>query len=73
MDIVRLMTDNLQPQGNAPISRLFLTNSFFDWEFIQKCIVEIEKMPARVAVGDTPSNLEKLAYELLCDSAYTRE
>jgi hypothetical protein len=39
-------------------------------DFVQKCIDELEKMPNRVALGDMPTNLEKLAYQLLLDSAY---
>jgi len=39
-------------------------------DFVQKCIDELERIPTRVALGDTPSNLEKLAYQLLIDSAY---
>jgi hypothetical protein len=42
----------------------------FDEEFVTKCLDELERMPLRAAVGDGPTNLEKLAYQLLLDSAY---
>ena len=39
-------------------------------EFITKCIDELERMPIRSHLGYEPTNLEKLAYQLLLDSAY---
>jgi hypothetical protein len=42
----------------------------FNHEFINECIDELEKMPARAALGESPTKLEQLAYQLLCDSAY---
>lgn len=70
--IQRLRT-NLQPKGTAPIVLLKTLGSAgmeIHTDFIQKCIDELEQIPARVALGIMPSNLEKLAYQLLLDSAY---
>lgn len=72
MSITERMRNNLQPQGTAPIVGLKTQGAgiWVNHEFVTKCIDELEKLPARVALGDAPSNLEKLAYMLLCDSAY---
>lgn len=70
MTITERMRHYLQPRGTAPVVGLHLNDRFFHVDFINKCIDELEKMPMKVALGDQPSNLEKLAYTLLCDSAY---
>jgi hypothetical protein len=74
--IISQLRSNLKPKGTAPI--VFLKTLQFGIEvhpdFVSKCIDELERIPVRAALGDTPSNLEKLAYMLLLDSAYiTRE
>lgn len=70
MSITERMRHYLQPQGTAPVVGLHLSNRFFNHDFVVKCIEELERMPSRALVGEGPSNLEKLAYTLLCDSAY---
>lgn len=60
----------LQPGGTAPVVCLRLNDRFFDKDFIHGCIDELDKMPIRAALGEPPTNLEKLAFMLLCDSAY---
>lgn len=72
MTLIERLRNNLQPRGTAPIVGLHTNGSgiWMDKEFVDKCIDEIEQMPMRAAVGDGPSNLEKLAYQLLLDSAY---
>ena len=72
-DIIRRMRANLQPKGTAPIVLLRPLHSSgieMHVDFVQKCIDELERIPSRVALGDMPTNLEKLAYQLLLDSAY---
>ena len=72
-DIIRRMRANLQPKGTAPIVLLRPLHSSgieMHVDFVQKCIDELERIPNRVALGDMPTNLEKLAYQLLLDSAY---
>ena len=72
-DIIRRMRANLQPKGTAPIVLLRPLHSpgiEMHVDFVQKCIDELERIPGRVALGDMPTNLEKLAYQLLLDSAY---
>lgn len=72
-DIIQRLRANLQPKGTAPIVLLRPMHSVgieMHVDFVQKCIDELEKMPNRVALGDMPTNLEKLAYQLLLDSAY---
>lgn len=72
-DIIQTLRERLQPKGAAPFVLLRPMHSVgieMHAHFVQKCIDELEQMPNRVALGDTPSNLEKLAYQLLMDSAY---
>lgn len=74
MTITERMRNALQPQGTSPIVRLHCGNSdmYVNHDFVTKCIDELDKMQARALLGDAPSNLEKLAYMLLCDSAYIK-
>lgn len=72
-DIIRRLRANLQPKGTAPIVLLRPLHSAgieMHVDFVNKCIDEIEKIPMRATLGEVPSNLEKLAYQLLLDSAY---
>jgi hypothetical protein len=71
-DIIQRMRANLQPKGTAPIVILRTLGVGIEMhpDFVNKCIDELEMIPARAALGDMPSNLEKLAYQLLLDSAY---
>ena len=68
--ITQQMRDNLAPKGTADLCHIFMRCGHFEKDFIWKCIDELERMPMRAAVGDTPTNLEKLAYELLMESSY---
>ena len=70
LSITERMRNAFQPLGTAPLSYLPIGNQFFHVEFINKCIDELERMPAKAFLGEQPSNLEKLAYELLCAAAY---
>ncbi len=70
LSITERMRGQLRPKGTLPVVGLHLNDRFFNVEFIEKCIAELERMEVRAAIGDAPSNLEKLAYILLCDSAY---
>ena len=60
----------LQPLGTADIVELQMFNRFFHKKFVDECIDELEKLPTRAALGEPPTALERLAYALLCDSAY---
>jgi hypothetical protein len=69
---IKELRNKLQPQGTAPIV-LLRTNGVgleLHVDFVTKCIDELERMPMLAACGEEPSNLERLAYMLLCDSAY---
>ena len=71
MTLIERLRNNLQPRGTAPVVNLRLNGvAMFNKEFVDKCLDELERMPMRAAVGDGPTNLEKLAYQLLLDSAY---
>lgn len=70
MTITERMRNNLRPGGTAPIVGLHLNNRFFNKEFIDQCIDELDRVALRAQLGEMPNPLEKLAYTLLCDSAY---
>lgn len=72
MSLIEKLRNALQPKGTAPIVGLKTMGSgiWLPAEFVTECIDELEKMAARAYVGDEPNSLEKLAYMLLCDSAY---
>jgi len=71
-NLIQRLRKELQPKGTAPIVILRPLGIGIEMhaDFVTKCIDELEKMPVRAAMGDGPSNLEKLAYQLLLDSAY---
>ena len=71
-DIIQRLRANLQPKGTAPIVILRTLGVGIEMhpDFVNKCIDELERMPMRAAMGDAPTNLEKLAYQLLLDAAY---
>lgn len=68
--ITEQMRAELLNQGSGKVATLHMIDRFFHAEFVAQCIAELERMPLRIAVGDEPTNLERLAYCLLCDSAY---
>jgi hypothetical protein len=73
MDIIQRLRDNLQPKGTGPVVLLNVLGPGgmeMHVDFVRACIDELEKMPHRAELGQKPSNLEKLAYQLLLDSAY---
>jgi len=72
LNIIERMRQELQPKGTAPIVILRPMGIGIEMhaDFVAKCIDELERIPMRAAVGEVPSNLEKLAYQLLLDSAY---
>jgi hypothetical protein len=72
LNIIERMRGELQPKGTAPIVILRPLGIGIEMhaDFVTKCIDELERMPMRAALGDMPTNLEKLAYQLLLDSAY---
>lgn len=71
-DIIQRLRNNLQPKGSAPLVILKPLGVGIEMhsDFVAKCIDELEMMAVRAELGDKPSNLEKLAYQLLLDSAY---
>jgi hypothetical protein len=72
MTLVERLRNALQPQGTAPIVGLNTRRAgiWMNKEFVDKCLDELERMPMRAAVGNGPTHLEQLAYQLLLDSAY---
>lgn len=73
-ELIETLRTRLVPQGEMDVVRLHLENEWFNHSVIQECIREIERMPMMVgALGHVPTALERLAYHLLCDSAYIDE
>lgn len=73
MDMIQRLRNKLQPKGTAPVvflQALGPAGMEMHVDFVRACIDELEKMPLRAELGHGPSNLEKLAYQLLLDSAY---
>lgn len=70
MSITQRMRAVLKPSGTSPTVQLNLYEKFFHVEFVNSCIDELDKMTTLAALGEKPSNLEKLAYYVLCDSAH---
>ena len=72
MTIIEQLRNSLRPKGTAPIVILRPMGVGIELhaDFVTKCIDELERMPLLAILGEEPSNLERLAYMLLCDSAY---
>lgn len=72
MTLIERLRNELQPKGTAPIVILRTLGVGIEMhaDFVSKCIDELELMHVRAELGDGPSNLEKLAFQLLLDSAY---
>lgn len=70
MSIISRLRATLKPQGTAPAVQLHINGlGMFHADFIAQCIDEIERLNIRMACGDRPTALEKLALNLLLDSA----
>ena len=72
LTVIEQLRNSLRPQGTAPlvILRPMGIGLELHADFVTKCIDELERIPMLAVLGEEPSNLEKLAYMLLCDSAY---
>lgn len=73
-ELIKRLRDSLQPQGSLNVVgiRTRMSDLWLDEEFVSSCIDELERMPMRIALGEVPTNLEKLAIQLLLDSANIR-
>lgn len=70
------LLDNLRrlltPRGSTPHVGL-QTSGVGIWlptSFIDLCITQVEAIPLQNQLGNPPNHLEKIAFQLLCDSAY---
>ena len=72
MTLIERLRNALQPKGTAPIVILRPLGIGIEMhsDFVAECINELERIEIRVAMGEKISNLEKLAFQLLLDSAY---
>ena len=73
MTLIERLRHALQPTGTASVVLLRPLHSCgieMNADFVAECINELDRIPIRVALGEKISNLEKLAFELLLDSAY---
>ena len=71
MNVIETLRDSLQPQGTKPVVRLHLSGAaYFDKEFVDKCIDQLEAKANAVASGlDGFTPLELLAVAVLKDSS----
>ena len=65
----------LQPGGTADIVPIgwhcsTSRSAFYDRAFVHSCVDEIDKVTVRAMLGETPTPLERLAIELLMESAH---
>jgi hypothetical protein len=71
ISLTKIMRCKLVPQGTLPAVKLHLNNyGYVNHDFILRCLDEIDKLPMKQALGEPPSELERLAIMLLMDSAY---
>jgi len=73
MTLIEQLRNNLQPKGTANIVLLkpqYSVGMELSADFVSECITELERIPLMASLGQPPSNLECLAYMLLCDSAH---
>lgn len=68
--ITDMLRERLKPRGTANISTLELGSVFYHSDFIEQCIQELERIPAMAAVGEMPSPLQKLAYDILINGCH---
>ena len=71
--IIERMRENIKPQCGASSPLVYIQlneGTFYDPAFIDKCIAELEGVGVRAELGQPPSCLEQLAYEVLKDSAF---
>lgn len=61
-------------QGNGTVARIQCNiNPYYNLDFIEKCIKDIDSIIIRYSMGDEISNLEKLAIDVLVQSAYIED
>lgn len=74
-NVIAIMHETLRPKGTEPIVRLFLKDSsYYNQEFVTKCIVELEKALSFSAIlGEPLSPLQMLASHVLMHSAHLDE
>ena len=72
MTVIEQLRNSLQPQGTAPVVILRSRGIGIELhaDFVTKCIDELDHKAMLAALGEEPSNLERLAFMLLCDSAH---
>lgn len=71
-NLIEELKSNLIPKGSEPVVKLFLNNnSYYNEKFVQKCISDLvaKSLIVRSELDDFTS-LEKLAIQVLFDSAY---
>jgi hypothetical protein len=72
-EILTQMRDVLRPKGTMDAVRLGGKPMWFKTEFVNACINELSRLRIQAILGDEPTPLQKLAYEVLKDSAYISE
>ena len=71
--IIERMRANIKPRCGASSPLVYIRlneGTFYAPAFIDKCISELGGMEARAELGQPPSCLEQLEYDMLKDKAY---
>ena len=69
-DLIEDLRNRLQPGGTLNVVNLQIRERYFDKEFVDACINQIQKLNIKLMLGGKINALEQLAIMLLCDSAY---
>lgn len=72
LPLVERLRNRLQPRGTENLVQLTWTSNFgmVKYDLIAECLDELDRMPLRTELGTPPTALERLAYQLLLDSAF---
>ncbi len=65
---IETMRAALRRRGTSPVVRLQLNHAYFNEDYVQQCVDEVERVIRRTPL-EPASPLERLAIHLLLDSA----
>lgn len=66
-EILQQMRDQLRPQGTTDVVRV--AGMFFNSGFINSCVNELSRLRLTAMLGEKPTPLQQLAYEVLKNAA----
>lgn len=75
-DLLAQIREALKPKGTAPVVKLFLRdNTYYDEAYVKKILADLSTRLICIHAGfdDELTPLEKLAVQVLLDSAYIKQ